>query len=253
MQTPNTRRDYTQEEKEVVMKTECHCRGILSGIFLIPSRCSDLIKAKALCYNNKEAGDPRLRASGMTPNLMSGSRLTYKASSGFTLIELLVAVLIIAILAAVALPQYQKVMYRIQGREALQAIDVLDKALHAYYLQHDTYEDISEENLDIKLPQLKYFNWTIDSSKEKKEIILESTPLVTTKLYIKTFLDNTKPLHKWYCTKSKNEAESSVGGITYWNTSIPLSCSNYFDCPRPVLSNTGSSTYWSVDSKCVLK
>ncbi len=76
MQHTTTRRGFTQETNKAVNKKQCHSRGILSAVSLIPSRCSDLIKAKALCYNNEEAGDPRLYpaqkpcgtgSSGMTP------------------------------------------------------------------------------------------------------------------------------------------------------------------------------------------
>ncbi len=76
---------------------------------------------------------------------------------GFTLIELLVAVLIIGILAAVALPQYNKAVKRAQGREIYVALNAFDKAQADYYLAHGTYEGFNADTIHIKIPDLKHF------------------------------------------------------------------------------------------------
>lgn len=53
---------------------------------------------------------------------------------GFTLIELLVVVLIISILAAIALPQYQKAVEKGRAAEAVNRISQLEKAIDLWKL-----------------------------------------------------------------------------------------------------------------------
>lgn len=79
---------------------------------------------------------------GMTPLCNNG---------GFTLIELLVVVLIIGILAAVALPQYQKAVEKSRATQALTLLKATWQAYEAYYLEHGQVPTTFTQ-LDIDIP-----------------------------------------------------------------------------------------------------
>ncbi|WP_428897432.1 prepilin-type N-terminal cleavage/methylation domain-containing protein [Parelusimicrobium proximum] len=72
-------------------------------------------------------------------------------NKGFTLIELLVVVLIIAILAAVALPQYAAAVDKARGSEAILMLRAIDDAQKRYYLQNDSWPSAFAQ-LDIDVP-----------------------------------------------------------------------------------------------------
>ncbi len=75
----------------------------------------------------------------------------YQKNNGFTLIELLVVVLIIGILAAVALPQYQKAVDRTRLTEALILGKHIRDAEKIYFLANNSYTNKYEE-LSMDMP-----------------------------------------------------------------------------------------------------
>jgi len=103
-----------------------------------------LLNRKQQPYFMREAEDPGIlraaKLSEMTPNFM-----------GFTLIELLVVVLIIGILAAVALPQYQKAVEKSKAAQAQTLLKSVYQAAKAYEMANGTWP-ASFDELAVDVP-----------------------------------------------------------------------------------------------------
>ncbi len=158
-------------------------------------------------------------------------KLAIKPASGFTLIELLVVVLILGVLAAVALPQYTKVVKKSRGIEVLVSLDALDKGLTDYYLENGSYIGVTPASLDITIPDIHHFKYLVGTGSRYEQGF--SQPYVDASAsdsYVYLLSpENIWVIGSWkqgklnsiYCTPS------SPGGVRFFQRN---SCSDYFNC-----------------------
>ncbi len=218
------------------------------------------------------------------PEFISGSsRFTNKATlfynnqmlkqvqhdgKGFTLIELLVVVLIIAILAAVAVPQYQKAVKRSHGSEALAVAKALHQALAAYQLETgNSVESANTDKLGITVPKLTDFQYCSVSSlcNNALEQVISGRvyPMqIGSEFYIKS-PENIKIMIVTSDLRNPQLDPPHVIPMLYCDDSAATdstSCEDYFNCQRKnfrgwvvqVATDGSEHKYFSSGGNCLL-
>ena len=128
-----------KNRKDVIKQrtTFTHPRNHLSGI------CS-------CCFNERQTPDRNPRGKEI----------------GFTLIELLVVVLIIGILAAVAVPQYQKAVEKSRAATVLSLLKAVGQAQETYKMANGEYATSFDE-LSVDVPWTGNTKWYTSEDAEK--------------------------------------------------------------------------------------
>ena len=237
MTQKTTRRGFTQANKEVVFCPPC---------------------GESVALVTKEEQNWKKILWSLLPRLVAvlppqGGKM----SRGFTLIELLVVVLIIAILAAVALPQYNKAVKKARGTEALTVLNALDKAIQAYYLEHGTFEHLTVDTLNMDMPELK--NWRYWTSGDKMSYETGTNQLTNFSIGIGVDQQG-KNVTADVLLLSKDGLQL----VTSWSDREPamaircqterngISCADYFNCnANPLTFIPGPNFYSGGD--CTLK
>ena len=213
-----------KEKRGIVFKQNYHSQKSLSGIPTL---------------NTQSKEDPRQRHLGMTaccntPHLAFGHPLPQglrKTALGFTLIELLVVVLIIGILAAVALPQYQKAVLKTRMMATVALGDAIYKAEELYYLANGQYAT-SMEDLEIETPidETKYLLRFDMRDNGHAAFTLD---LLGTKLRFVKFLDHHsgENVSKRICRVQRqgNQQEHAVCAALTQKTIQPINNTTYVD------------------------
>ncbi len=130
---------------------------------------------------------------------------------GFTLIEVLIVVLIVAILSAIAVPQYQKAVLKSRFSSLVPLGKTLNESNEAYYMEHGNYSDslgdldvtTNDNNVQVTMgneDQHQYVLLTRDDIKNNLRMYQKHSPNFAGETHCEALQDNAQA--NWLCRDS---------------------------------------------------
>ena len=154
---------------------------------------------------------------------------------GFTLIELLVVVLIIGILAAVALPQYEKSVEKSRAVQAIVLVRAVKDAAEVYRMANGAYpNDLSSLDIEVST-NLKDFVWEENMFKDGRFALKRNKPEIN---YYIVYSGDIRQQSDW--------DTSDVTGKLYCSSSTPKGIEVCRSVGKTRLTGRTDFEFWGV-------
>ena len=159
---------------------------------------------------------------------------------GFTLIEMMVLVLIIGVLAAVALPEYQRAVTRTHFVQGIAAIKSVIDSQQLYYLENSTYAT-SMEDLTLSLPKNSFSHFSA--------MLFDIPPSGSStpphiQMHYKKYIDGTTVwLTGYFRNGERSQITCTVPTSTRANSQARFLCENVTSSTEPIVIESGYDSY----------
>lgn len=159
---------------------------------------------------------------------------------GFTLIEMMVIVLIIAVLAAVAVPEYQRAVTRTHFVQGITAIKSVIDSQQLYYLENSAYATTMDD-LTLSLPQNSFSHFSAMSFDIPPSD--SATPPHIQMRYKKNIDGTTVWLVGYFKNGERSQITCTVLTRTQANSQARFLCENVTNSTEPIVIESGYDSY----------